>query len=110
MQKKKKKIQIKSTKADMCLKYLKKELFIYLCAFLKHLRERKPSYKNIWVKAPYYILSQLSLCIFKGIKIFRVKVTHYIMSQLSICIFFKRIKNIWTKSRMFFMLLDVISG
>ena len=34
------KIQIKSTQADMCLQYLKKVLFIYLLAFLKHLRKK----------------------------------------------------------------------
>ena len=77
-------------------------MFIYLCAFLKNLRERKPSYKNIWTKVSYYILSQLSLCIFKCIKISGAKVIYYIMSQLSLCIFFKRIKNVWAKSRLLF--------
>ena len=35
MQQKKIKIRIKSTQADMCLKYFKKEWLIYLYAFLK---------------------------------------------------------------------------
>ena len=51
-----KKIQIKSTQADMCLKYLKKELFIYLYAFFKAFKRKKSAYKNIWTKITHYIM------------------------------------------------------
>ena len=53
---KKKKNQIKSTQADICLKYLKKELFIYFYAFFKAFKRKKSAYKNIWTKVTYYIM------------------------------------------------------
>ena len=64
------KIQIKSTQADMCLQYLKKELFIYLLAFLKHLRKKVNVQKCL--KKSYLL--------------------HH--EPLFLCIFFKRMKNI----------------
>ena len=65
-----KKRQMKSTQADMCLKYFKKELFIYLYAFLKHLREKSQRTKNL---DESYLL-------------------HH--GPYFLCIFFTRIKNI----------------
>ena len=40
----------------MWLKYLKKELFIYLYAFFKEFKRKKSAYKNIWTKVTYYII------------------------------------------------------
>ena len=62
---------MKGTQADMCLKYFKKELFIYLYAFLKAFKIKKVSVKTYLDKS--YLL-------------------HH--EPLFLCIFFTRIKNI----------------
>ena len=48
----------------MWLKYLKKELFIYLYAFFKEFERKKSAYKNIWTKVTYYIIG-LIFCAYK---------------------------------------------
>ena len=58
------KIQVKSTQADMCLKYLRKELFIYLYAFLKAFKTKKVSVQKYLDESYLLHHEPLFLCVF----------------------------------------------